>query len=118
MAILFEFSEDILKQAALIAAKYPDRTILSIVEECFMYGARSLYSDAPRPVPPERKPVEDMFNKPIPQEDIDRINSIASSISIKAQEDMESIVYDDDEVGDALSDLSEAIYNEDGSIEF
>jgi hypothetical protein len=49
MAILYEISEHLLKQAALIASKYDNISISDIIEECFFYGAKSLYSDAPKP---------------------------------------------------------------------
>ena len=49
MSILYEIPEHLLKQAALIASKYEDRSISDIIEECFFYGAKSLYSDAPKP---------------------------------------------------------------------
>lgn len=104
MAILFELSEEIIKQAALISSKYPDRSLLSVIEECFDYGARSLYSDAPKPVPPQRKPFHEYFKEPVKDEVLEDINSTVSSISKQAQEEVDNMIcYSDDELPESLS---------------
>ena len=116
MAILFELSESIVKQAALIASKYPDRTLLSIIEECFNYGAKSLYTDAPKPVPPKRVYDEEKyFSTPVKEERIDSIQESIYSITEKARQDIEGINYDAEDIPESLSN---PIINSDGSIEF
>lgn len=105
MAILFELSESIVKRAALISSKYSDRSLLSIIEECFEYGARSLYSDAPKPVPTKRviHPVEELYSEPPTKEEMDTISSLTDSVIKQAQEDLSSIG-DIDEWSDSYSE--------------
>lgn len=115
MAILFELSESIIKQAALIASKYPDRTLLSIIEECFNYGVKSLYSDAPKPVPPQRKSMQEYFSEPINENIMESIQSTVKSVTEQAKFNLEGTVYSEDEIPESLS---EPIINSDGLIEF
>ena len=116
MAILFELSESIIKRAALISSKFPDRTLLSVIEECFEFGARSLYTDAPKPVPPQRvvRPIEEMYAEPPTEEEMRNINSLANSVVKKANEDYSSIEDSDDSWGDSYSEIS---LNSDGLYE-
>ena len=77
MAILFELSESIIKRAALISSEYSDRSLLSIIEECFEYGAKSLYPDSKKPLPVQRvnKPVEEIYSQPPTQEEMNVLES-------------------------------------------
>lgn len=102
MAILFELSEEMVKQASLIASKYSDRTLLSIIEECFNYGVRSLYSDAPKPVPPQRKLIHEYFRTPVSKEIIEDLQQSIDSVAEQAQQDIEGIVYSEEEIPDSL----------------
>lgn len=113
MAILLELSELVIKQAALIASRYPNKTLLSVIEECFEYGAKSLYSDAPKPVPPQRKPPEEYFTTPIEDRIVDSITQNITSIAQQAQSEY-STVYSDE---DLPENLGEPIVNPDGSFE-
>jgi hypothetical protein len=92
MAILFELSENIVKRAALISSKFPDRSLLSIIEECFEYGARSLYSDAPKPVPVKRV-ITEAYTAPVPPEPeyMESLQTVTNSIAKQAQENMDAI---------------------------
>ena len=116
MTILFELSESIIKQSALIASKYPDRSLLSIIEECFNYGVKSLYSDSPKPVPPRRTyEKEDYFNSPIEVSTLESIQSTVNFVTEQAKQDLNGTVYNEDELPESLSD---PIINSDGSFEF
>jgi hypothetical protein len=98
MAILFELSEGIIKQAALIAAKYPDRTMLSVIEECFNYGAKSLYTDAPKPVPPPKRLIQECFTTPVHEDTLYGIQNTIDDVVGQAKqeaEEIEGICYDD-----------------------
>lgn len=98
MAILFELSEGIVKQAALIASKYPDRTLLSVIEECFNYGAKSLYTDAPKPVPPSKRLVQECFNTPVHKEELYSVQGMVDDVVKQARmeaDEIEGICYDD-----------------------
>ena len=115
MAILFELSESIIKQAALIAAKYSDRSLLSIIEECFEHGARSLYTEVQRPVPVKRPEVslKELYSEPPTQEEMDNINSITNSVIKQAQEKAEELE-SAEEWSDSYSDF---VINKDGLYE-
>lgn len=116
MALFLEISDGVMKQVALLALRYPDKPISSIIEECIIYGAQNLSGSQSQST--VQKNTGDLFNSPVLQEDIDRINNISSNVAIRAQEEADSmVVYSEDEAGDALSSLGEAIYNDDGSIE-
>lgn len=98
MAILFELSESIIKQAALIAAKYPGKTLLSVIEECFNYGAKSLYTDAPKPVPPKRVYDESAFSVPVKDETLSSLKDSIYDVMEQAKQEVEEIdgvFYDD-----------------------
>lgn len=93
MAILFELSESIIKRAALISSEYSDRSLLSIIEECFEYGAKSLYPDSKKPLPVQRvnKPVEEIYSQPPTQEEMNVIHSLTSNVTKQAQKDIDSM---------------------------
>lgn len=82
--IFFEMPEEVLKQATLIASRYSDKTILSIIEECFNYGAKSLYTDVPKPVPPERKEPE--FNQKIDPVYLNKIKEMSEQMADSSQD--------------------------------
>lgn len=116
MAILFELSESIVKQASLVASKYPDRSLLSVIEECFNYGVKSLYSDAPKPIPP-KKVIEnkELFNEPLEEDKIENIRDITDYVIGQAKQEIDDMVcYSDEEIPDSLS---EPVLNSDGLFE-
>lgn len=96
--IFFEMPEEVLKQATLIASRYPDKTILSIIEECFNYGAKSLYTDAPKPVPVEKR--EPDFSQKINSSLINTISSFSNSMVDKSQDEVYAS-YEDEDIPDS-----------------
>lgn len=92
--IFFEMPEEMLKQATLIASRYPDKSILSIIEECFNYGAKSLYTDAPKPVLKEIK--EPDFKQEVPNSLIRGIHSLSASMANSSQDEIYSSYEEDD----------------------
>ena len=102
------FSNDsIISTSYLIASKYSDKSLLSVIEECFEYGARSLYSDSPKPVPTKRieKPIEELYSEPPTKEEMNNINAITSSVIEQAQEKVENLEEDIGEWSDSYSDF-------------
>lgn len=97
MAILFELSEPMIKRAALISAKFPDRSLLSIIEECFNYGATSLYADSPNPVQDNsssvRRMVTETYKNPVPPEPgyLESLSEITGSMAEQARNSLESL---------------------------
>lgn len=113
--IFFEIPEAMLKQATLVASRYSDKTILGIIEECFNYGVKSLYTDAPKPVPPERKPIEEYFNGTIENERIEELKESVNYVIDNARQEIEEGGYYTSE--ELPESYGEAVITSDGLFE-
>lgn len=104
MSILYEIPEHLLKQAALIASKYDDRSISDIIEECFFYGAKSLYSDAPKPKTGDYATISNLT--------LERLNNARKEYSQYLDN-----TSDNDDIGEYSDTYSKPILNENGLFE-
>lgn len=102
MAILLELSDAVIKKAALISEQYSGRSLVSIIEECFDYGARSLYKNNITNTTleikkREIKPVEELYKEPPTKEEIENIYASAEDLLQRANDkysDMVQVDYD------------------------
>ena len=98
MAILFELSEPMVKRAALIASHFPDRSMLSIIEECFNHGANALYSVQPTTASQQcRKLIKESNTLPEPSFR-NSLSELTGSIAKQARDTLDTLNKEEDTI--------------------